>query len=81
MLRSEYGAALRDKIRETLLKAIQKSANLEAVVPARARPFVTIQSVAFEEKGTGILLLNLTGRLQIPDEQVSSILEQLRNHK
>jgi hypothetical protein len=81
LLHSEYGATMRDKIREALLKAIQKSAILEAVVPPRARPFVTIQSVAFAEKGTGILLLSLTGRLQVPGEQVSSVLEQFRNRK
>jgi hypothetical protein len=81
LLHSEYGATLREKIREALLKAIQKSTSLEAVVPERARPFVTIQSVAFAERGTGILLLNLTGRLQVPGEQVSSVLEGFRNRK
>lgn len=81
LLHSEYGATLRDKIREALLKAIQKSAMLEAVVPERARPFVTIQSVAFAERGTGILLLNLSGRLQVPEQQIASVLEQFRNRK
>jgi hypothetical protein len=79
MLHSEYGAVLRDKIREALVKAIQKSAGLEAVVPAKARPFVTIQSVAFAERGTGILTLNLAGKLTVPLEQASSLLEQFRN--
>jgi len=85
LLHSESGAALipqlRDKIREALLKAIQKSALLETVVPERARPFVTIQSVAFTERGTGILQLNLTGKLQVPADQLSSILAQLQSRK
>jgi hypothetical protein len=81
LLHSEYGATLRDKIREALLKAIRNSTSLEAVVPERARPFVTIQSVAFAERGTGILLFDLTGKLQIPGEQVSAVLEQFRNRK
>jgi hypothetical protein len=76
LLHSEYGNTLRDKIREALLKAIQKSSSLEAVVPAQARPFVTLQSVEFAERGTGILMLNLAGQVKVPPEQVSSVLEQ-----
>jgi hypothetical protein len=81
LLHSEYGNTLRDKIREALLKAIRKSSGLEAVVPAQARPFVTLQSVEFAERGTGILMLNLAGRVMVPGEQVSSVLEQLRNRR
>jgi len=82
LLRSgTMGDALRDKIRAALLKAIQKSTVLEAVVPAQARPFVTIQSVAFAERGSGILALNVTGRVLVPAEQISSILEQFQHHK
>lgn len=75
------GAAMRDKIREVLLKTIQKSADLEAVVPAQARPFVTIQSAAFADAGSGRLALNLAGQLLVPGPQVSSVLEQFRNHR
>lgn len=82
LLRSgTMGDALRGKIRESLLKAIQKSTVLETVVPPQARPFVTIQSVAFEERGSGILMLNLTGRVLVPAEQISSILEQFQHRK
>jgi len=81
LLHSEYGNTLRDKIREALLKAIQKSSGLEGVVPAQARPFVTLQSVEFAERRTGILMLNLEGRVMVPGEQISSVLEQFRNKK
>lgn len=81
MLHSEYGNALREKIREAVLRAVQKSSGLEVVVPAQARPFVTIQSVAFAERGTGILMLNLAGRVLVPREQVSAVLEQFRNNR
>lgn len=73
-----FGAMLRDKIREALLRAIQKSADLQAVVPAQARPFVTVQSIAFADGGGGRLSLNLAGRLLLPTAQVASVLEQLR---
>ncbi len=75
------GPAMRDRIRAALLKAIQKSADLEAVVPAQARPFVTIQSAAFADGGSGHLALDLAGRLLVPKVQVSSVLEQFRNHR
>jgi hypothetical protein len=81
LLHSDYGATLRDKIRQALLKAIEKSASLEAVVPAQAQPFVTIQSVEFAERGTGILVLNLSGRLKVPGAQVATVLEQFHNKR
>jgi hypothetical protein len=81
LLHSDYGATLRDKIRQALLKAIQKSASPEAVVPAQAQPFVTIQSVEFVERGSGILVLNLSGRLKVPGAQVASVLEQFHNKR
>jgi hypothetical protein len=81
LLHSEYGNTLRDKIRQGLLKAIQKASGLEAVVPAQARPFVKLESVEFAERGTGILMLDLAGRVMVPGEQVSSVLEQFRNKR
>jgi hypothetical protein len=46
-----------------------------------ARPFVTIQSAAFADGGNGRLALNLAGQLLVPGPQVSSVLEQFRNHR
>lgn len=82
VLRSgSLGTALRDKIREVLLKAIQKSADIEAVVPAQAQPFVNLQSIAFGDGGNGRLALHLAGRLQVPAQQISSVLELFRSRK
>jgi hypothetical protein len=79
VLRSgSLGAAVRDKIRAALLKAIEKSTDLEAAVPEQARPFVTIESVAFADGGSGRLMLNLAGQLLIPSAQVSAVLDQFR---
>jgi hypothetical protein len=79
LLHSEYGNTLREKIRESLRKAIEKSSGLEVVVPEKARPFVTIDAVEFAERGTGILLLNLAGHVSVPADQAASILDQFRN--
>ena len=79
LLHSEYGNSLREKIRESLRKAIEKSSGLEVVVPEKARPFVTIETVEFAERGTGILLLNLAGHVSVPPDQAAGILDQFRN--
>ncbi len=79
LLHSQFGDTLREKIRESLRKAIQKSAGLEVVVPEQARPYVKIETVAFGERGSGILLLNLTGRLAVPPDQAAGLLDQFRH--
>jgi len=79
LLHSEFGNTLREKIRESLRKAIEKSSGLEVVVPEKARPFVTIESVDFAERGTGILLLNLAGHVSVPPDQAAGILDQFRS--
>ena len=82
VLRSgSLGNALRDKIREALLKAIQKNSVLEAVVPAPVRQYVTIQSIAFADSGTGQLELDLAGRAVVPGASASSVLDQFRNRR
>jgi hypothetical protein len=82
MLRSgSFGPALRDKIREALLNAIRKSADLQVIIPPQAQPFVAIQSIAFGDAGSGRLTLSLTARLTVPGPEISSILEQFRSKK
>ena len=75
------GPALRDKIRESLLKAIEKSTALDGVLPAEAQRFVTIQTIAFGDRGSGRLELDFAGRMQLPGEQIAAVLEQLGNRK
>lgn len=82
LLRSgSVGPALRDKIREALQKAVRKSTDLEGVMPSEAKHFVTIQTIAFADAGFGRLALDLAGRLTVPGEQVSSVLEQFGNRQ
>jgi hypothetical protein len=82
MLRSgSMGDALRDKIRRSLLKSVQKATDLSGVLPEQARQFAAIRSLAFADGGEGRLALNLDGKLQIPDRQLSSAMEQFRSRK
>lgn len=75
------GPALREKIRESLLAAVQKSTQLDGVIPAEAQRFVTLQTIAFGDRGNGRLKLDFAGRMQLPGEQIASVLDQLGNRK
>ena len=82
LLRSgSIGTALRDKIREEILKAIHKAVDLEGVMPSETKRFLTLQTIVFADAGFGRLALELAGRLMVPGEQVSSVLEQFGNRR
>jgi hypothetical protein len=77
LLRSgSLGTELRNKIRDSILKAVQRSTDLGGVLPAQAQPFVTIRSVAFGGDPGGRLELKIAGGLLVPTQQVSSLLTQ-----
>lgn len=77
LLRSgSLGATLREKIRDAILKAVEKSTDLGDVLPAQARPFVTLRSVAFGDDAAGALTLGIAGGLDVPAQQVSALLAQ-----
>jgi len=73
------GAALRDKIRQAMLKALQKSTDLAAVMPAPIRRFVAMQKISFADAGFGRPALDIAGQLKVPGEAVSTVLEEFGN--
>jgi hypothetical protein len=75
------GDALRNKIRDSLTRAMQKAANPETLLPGQARAYIAIQSLAFADEGEGRLGMRIGAQLQIPDAQISSLLEQFRTRK
>jgi hypothetical protein len=80
LLRSgAVGTALRDKIREAMLKAIQKSVELDGVIPPETKQYLTVQTIGFADAGFGRLALDLAGRLQVPGAQIASLLTQFSN--
>jgi hypothetical protein len=82
LLRSgSLGTALREKIRESILKAVQRSTELGDVLPAQAQPFVAIRSVAFGDDANGGLALKIAGGLLVPAQQVSSLLAQFHDRR
>ena len=80
LLRSgAIGDALRDKIRESLLRSIHKVSDPETLVPAQVRPYVEVRSLDFG--GEKALELRLAAQLKLPPEQASGLLELLRSPK
>jgi hypothetical protein len=80
LLRSgAVATALRDKIREAMLKTIQKSVELDGVIPSQTKRFLKVQSVGFADAGFGRLALDLAGQLQVPGDQVLAVLAQFSN--
>jgi hypothetical protein len=73
------GSMVRDKMREALGKVLQRSTDLADVLAPQTRRFVSIQSIAFVDAGFGRLALDMAGRLQVPGESVSTVLEQFGN--
>ena len=80
MLRSgAVGSTIRDKMSAALLKALKRSTDLDGVMTPQTRRFASIQKIAFVDAGFGRLALDMAGRLQVPGESVSAVLEQFGN--
>lgn len=73
------GSTVRDKMRDALLRVLQRSTDLEGVMTPKTRGFVTIRKIAFVDAGFGRLALDLTGQLQVPAEAVAGVLEEFGN--
>jgi len=80
LLRSgSLGDALRQKIRTSLESALEKgAANLNAALPPAAQSYAAIRGAAFRDAGAGRLDVVLVGEIRIPDAQVPSLLDQIK---
>ncbi len=75
------GDALKDRIREALLKSVRKAADMNSLLPEQAREYANIGSLAFTDRGSGRLGLDVEGTLQIPEDRLASVMEQFRHRK
>ena len=67
LLRSgQLGDALRAKLRDELVKAVQKAVDVNAMIPEQVRQFVTIQTAVFAAGPNGRLELQTSGRFTGP---------------
>ena len=79
LLRSgALGDTIREKIRSSILSALNKGTNLGATLPPAVQGYVTIQSAEFKDGGEGSLLVVLDGEARITQEQVKLLSDQVK---
>ena len=79
LLRSgALGEAIREKIRSSILSALNKGTNLAATLPPAVQGYVTIQNAEFKDARDGSLLVVLQGEARITQEQVKLLSDQVK---
>ena len=79
LLRSgALGDTIREKIRSSILSALNKGTNVGATLPPAVQGYVTIQSAEFKDGGGGRLLAILDGEARITQEQVKLLSDQVK---
>lgn len=79
LLRSgALGQMLQDKIRKSVLAALQKGTDLGATLPPAVRGYAKVKKAQFKDGGSGQLLAVLVGEIQITDEQVQALAKQVK---
>jgi hypothetical protein len=79
LLRSgELGETIREKIRSSILSALNKGTNLAATLPPAVQGYVTIQNAEFKDGGGGSLFVVLDGEARITQEQVKLLSDQVK---
>jgi hypothetical protein len=79
LLRSgTVGQMLQDKIRNAILKALQKGTDLSATLPPAVQGYVTIQNAQFRDGGAGRLMVLLTGEIRITNDQIQALEKQVK---
>ena len=73
------GEMIREKIRDSILHAMQKGANLSATLPPAAQPYATIASAQFQDAGSQHLAVQLVGEIRVPRDQLQAVTQQLKS--
>jgi len=72
------GETIREKVRSSIVSALNKGTNLSATLPPAVQGYVTIQSAEFKDGGDGSLLVVLDGEARITQEQVKLLSDQVK---
>jgi hypothetical protein len=79
LLRSgTIGEMIREKIRKTILNAIEKGTDLAATLPPAAQGYATIKKAEFKSTTAGGLLVVLGGQISITNEQMEALARQVK---
>ena len=73
------GEMIQEKIRDSILNAMQKGANLGAALPPAAQPYATINSAQFQGAGAQHLAVQLIGEIHVPRDQLQAVTQQLKS--
>ena len=72
------GETIKEKVRSSIVSALNKGTNLSATLPPAVQGYVTIQSAEFKDGGDGRLLVVLDGVARITQEQVKLLSDQVK---
>lgn len=76
VLRSgSFGGMLEEKIRTSIVAALNKAASLHAALPESLAGVAKIRRVAFSDSGAGHLLFDVSGEIALPFDQIQTMLE------
>ena len=79
LLRSgTLGDMLREKIRKSILQALQKRTDLSATLPPAVRGYATIQNAEFHDAGSGRLGVMLQGEIRVTNQQIQALSNQVK---
>jgi hypothetical protein len=79
LLRSgALGEMIKEKIRTSILSAMQKGTNLSATLPPAVQGYATVENAAFKDAGSGRLMVVLEGQVRITKEQVQQLSQQVK---
>ena len=79
LLRSgTLGDMLRERIRKAILNALQKGTDLSATLPPAVQGYAKIKDARFQDAGSGHLLVQLEGEIQISNEQIQELAKQVK---
>ncbi|MGB7283164.1 MAG: hypothetical protein WBE13_12950 [Candidatus Acidiferrum sp.] len=79
LLRSgSLGEMLRDKIRTSILSAMEKGTDLSVTLPPAIQGRATIQNAEFKDGGSGRLIVVLDGEGRISREQIQALSKQIK---
>jgi hypothetical protein len=82
LLRSgSLGETLRDKITELLLSTVRRGGDFSATLPPAARGGAALHRSQFQGTGSGKLLAVLDGEIQMSNEQVISLISELKERR
>jgi hypothetical protein len=72
------GETIREKVRNSIVSALNKGTNLSPTHPPAVQGCVTIQNAEFKDGGDGRLLVVLDGEARITQEQVKLLSDQVK---